>query len=149
MNYSKKTFLSKLIGLLLLAVAFSIIFICFAGGHFSEFGATAVITLIISFVMMIVPTIAWIIDHKHLNGKKGLRICMANSLVIFILAAIWPIITIIKNKPCNTSNTICEVQISWEILGLALLLAILYFLINICFWVNLSKTKKRGLQGSH
>ncbi len=142
MNFHKNILLRMFIGLLLLVVAFSVVFIYLAGGHFSEFGETAIIMLIISFVMMIVPISAWLISRKYLSRKKGLRICMANSLAIFVLAAIWPVITMIKNEPCSPSNTICEVQLSWEILGLALLLIVIYFLINVCFWVDLNKTKK-------
>ena len=138
-----KNYLSRMfIGLPLLAVAFFATFVYLGSGRFDSFGETVIIMLVVSFVMMIVPISAWLIGHKYLSRKKGLRICTANSLAIFVLTAIWPVITIIKNGPCSPSNTICEVQLSWEILRLALLLAVLYFFINVCFLVDLSKTKK-------
>ena len=142
MNVHKNYLLRMFIGLSLLAVAFLAVFVYLGSGRFDSFGETAIIMLAVSFVMMIVPISVWLIDHKYLSRKKGLRICMANSLSIFVLTVIWPVITIIKNEPCSPSNTICEVQLSWEILRLALLLTVLYFLINVCFLVDFSKIKK-------
>jgi hypothetical protein len=141
MKSNKKQLLNKFIGLLLLVIAYSVIFVCLSGGHFEDFGETIIVMLLVSLVMMAVPTGAWLMNHKHLNRKKGLKICVVNSLAIYIVTIFWPILTIIKNEPCNPSNTVCEVQLSWEILVVTLFLTILYSLINICFWVDLRRTK--------
>ena len=142
MSFYKNNLIGIFIGLSLLAVAFFAVFVYLGGGHFDSFGETAITMLVVSFAMMIAPISAWLINHKHLSRKKGLRICTVNSLAIFVLVAIWPVITIIKNEPCSALNTICGIQLSWEVLGLVLFLTVLYFLINVCFWVDLGKTKK-------
>lgn len=141
MSSNKKGLSRIVVGLLLLVVAFVAVFVCLGSGYFDKLGETVIVMLIVSFVMMAVPFIAWMINHRCLNRKRGLRICIINSLVLFILAVIWPVITIIKNEPCNYSNTICEVDFSWKIFGLALVLAVLYCLINICFWVCIDRKK--------
>ncbi len=141
MNFTKKRLLSFCIGLLLLIIAFSVVFFYFGGGHFGSFGETAVIKLVISFVMMVAPAIVWFINHKHLGRKRGIKTCAVNSLFIFIVVSIWPVVAIINNESCNLSYTICDTRFSWEILIVVAILAILYFLINVCFWVDLRKTK--------
>lgn len=142
MKSNKKRLISILIGSSLLIMAFLVIFICFSGGHFEDFGDTVIIMMFVSLAMMIVPISAWLINNKHLARKEGLRICTVNSAVIFVLTIIWPIMTIIKNEPCSPSNSMCEVQLSWEILGIALFLTVLYCLINICFLVDLRRAKR-------
>lgn len=140
MKENKKGSTKYVLGLSFLVVAFFVVFFWLSGGHFDGFGETTMIMLFISFVAMIVPFIAWLINHRNLNRKKGLIICVVNSLVLLALAAIWPITTIIRNEPCNPGYTICAVQFSWEILGIILFLAVLYCLINVCFWVDFRKT---------
>lgn len=44
--------------------------------------------LIISFVMMCIPCIIWLISHRVLEYKKGKRLCLWNSIVVFFVSAV-------------------------------------------------------------
>ena len=129
--------LKIIVGCCFLLLAFVLAFIKFGGGDFKSFGEIFALVLGISFVMMFVPAGVYLANHKGLDRKRGLKICITNSIVIFVLVAIWPIITIIKNEPCDYFNSVCAIQLSWDILSASFILVIFYCIINICFWVDL------------
>ena len=104
-------------------------------------GNGILLTLPISLVATIVPRIAWQINHKHLDKKKGITICAVNSLVLFVIAAFLPLKTIIENQPCQPYESLCAIQFSQRLLVLLLFLAPIYFFINLCFFVDFRKTK--------
>ena len=146
MKRLNKALLKKSIGVLLLFGVAILISTIFNEGVYriDYLGNAILLTLPISFVAMIVPAIAWLTHHKHLSRKKGVKICTVNSLILLVITAFLPLKTVIENRPCQPSESMCSTLFSQKILILFLLLAIMYCFINICFWVDFDN-KKNGL----
>ena len=124
------------VGVLFWILAFFLVFNWFGGGHFGSLGGTIGLMLLASFIAMIVPSIVWLVNRRHFWRRKGLRICIINSLILFVLTAAWPIVTIIENRPCDFGDSMCGVQFAWELLRVLSCLSVLFCVINICFWVD-------------
>ncbi len=137
MNASRKNWFKITVGFILITVAFLVIFFLYGGGYMNTLPEIFAIVLVVSLIMMAGPCIARITNHRYLSRRKGIKICTINSLVLFIIAAIWLVVSIIRSGPCDSASTVCGTDLSWSLLGMAAFLAILYWFVNICFWVNL------------
>ena len=145
MNYKIK----NIIGACLLLISLVIIKIFFGGLHFDnlskEIFEELTILLIVSFASMIIPLIIRLINKKRINNKKGKLICLINSLIIFIICLIPNLITIIENKPTNDYLSFDKLFFDKLLIFIFAILAIIYYFINVCFFVsNKKETNERN-----
>ncbi len=145
MNYKIK----NIIGACLLLINLVIIKIFFGGLHFDnlskEIFEELTILLIVSLVSMIIPLIIRLINKKRISNKKGKLICFINSLIIFIICSIPNLITIIENKPTNDYLSFDKLFFAKLLIFIFAILAIMYYFINICFFVsNKKETNERN-----
>lgn len=145
MNYKIK----NIIGICLLLINLVIIKIFFGGLHFDnlskEIFEELTILVIVSLVSMIIPLIIRLINKKRISNKKGKLICFINSLIIFIICSIPNLITIIENKPTNDYLSFDKLFFAKLLIFIFAILAIIYYFINVCFFVsNKKETNKRN-----
>lgn len=145
MNYK----IMNIIGTCLLLINLVIIKIFFGGLHFDnlskEIFEELTILLIVSLVSMIIPLIIRLINKKRISNKKGKLICFINSLIIFIVCLIPNLITIIENKPTNDYLSFDKLFFAKLLIFIFAILAIIYYFINVCFFVsNKKETNERN-----
>lgn len=145
MNYKIK----NIIGACLLFINLVIIKIFFGGLHFDnlskEIYEELIILLIVSLVLMIIPFIIRLISKKRISNKKGKLICFINSLIIFIVCSIPNLITIIENKSTDDYLSFDKLFFAKLLIFLFAILAIIYYFINVCFFVsNKKETNERN-----
>ena len=99
-----------------------------------------IVFLIVSVVLMLIPLIFRIINKDRLEYKIGNIICLFNSIILYIIFSIPNIITITKGNENIELMSIDPVSFSKSLIIIYLLLAIIYYFINMCFFVN-SKIK--------
>ena len=131
--------MKKKIGIFLLIIVFFIIKV-FLGGFnfyhfFEELIPNIIVLLIVSIILMVVPLIFRLKNKKELDNKKGNIVCLVNSIVIFICFSIPQVITIIKGKH-DYMSSIDPVSFSKQLIVIYLLLTIIYYFINKCFFVK-------------
>lgn len=90
---------------------------------------------IASAVLLTVPIIFRLINKKQLEYKKGRKICFFNSLVIFIISLIPNLIVIINNTK-DLSSSFDQVQFAKTLIVTFLIISIIYYYINMCFFVD-------------
>ncbi len=131
-------------------IAFSLLFIMliiiklFLGGpylyHFwEELVPEIIVLLIISFILMIVPLIFKLINKKRIEYKKGKKICLFNSIILFMLFSIPNLLTILKNDEFNQAMTIDPISFAKSLILIYFVIAIIYYFINMCFFVDNKK----------
>lgn len=124
---------------ILLLIVFLIIKIFLGGVYFYHFFEELlpelVVLVLISFIMMIVPTIVRILNKKRLEHKKGIKICLFNSLVITILLIIPNIITIMT-KEVDMTMSFDPIGFAKNLIMVLLLVGVIYYFINYLFYVE-------------
>lgn len=90
---------------------------------------------IASAVLLTIPIVFRVINKKQLEYKKGRKICFFNSLVIFIISSIPNLIVIINNTK-DLSSSFDQVQFAKTLIVTFLIISIIYYYINMCFFVD-------------
>ena len=131
-----------IIASILLFIVLIIIKIVLGGFNFynilEELPAYCIILILMSLFMMIIPTILRIRNKKKFEHKKGIKICLYNSLIIYILSLINSITLIIrestnKNRYMMSFDTVgFAKQLIFVFLGIS----IIYYFINYLFYVE-------------
>lgn len=131
-------------------VGFSLLFLVliinkiFLGGIYFDYLLEEIpiylsILFVISFYLMIVPLIYRLIIKKRIEYKKGKKICLINSIILFILFSIPKLFFILKG---NISTEIMSIDIVSFFKSLIInffIIAIIYYFINMCFFVENKK----------
>ena len=140
MNYKKK----KIIGFLLLLLVL-IVLKFFLGSKqlytiFEELPELIILLLIISIIMTIFPLVIKSINKKRLEFVKGKKICLLNSIILFIIFSIPNINTIMKG-PANDGmvNSLDPIYFTKQLIFIYFIIAIIYYFINMCFFVDNKK----------
>ena len=137
MNYKKK----KLIGFLLLLLVLIILKFFLGSKHlytiFEELPDLIIFLLLVSIVIMIIPLITKSTNKKRLEFVKGRKLCLLNSVILFIIFSIPNINTIIKG-PANDGmvNSIDPIYFAKQLICIYFIIAIIYYFINMCFFVD-------------
>ena len=135
----------KTLGFLLLILMLIILKFFLGSNHLStileELPELIILLTIISFIMMIVPLIFKLKNKQLLDNLKGKKICFFNSIILFVLFSIPNISTIMKGPIDNGMvNSLDPISFAKDLLIIYFVIAILYYFINMCFWVD-NKTK--------
>ena len=78
-------------------VIFVLMWVTAAGGYLNSgneqlfekaYLIAAIDLLIISLITMCIPCVVWLINHRELEYKKGKRLCLWNSIVVFFVSAV-------------------------------------------------------------
>lgn len=135
--------IKRIIGFSLLFIMLIIIKLFFGGTYLDDFWEELIpeilLVLIISFILMIVPLIFRLISKNRINYKKGRIICVSNSLVLFILFSIPNLISILKGNDNTRVMTIDPITFSKQLILIYFVSAIIYYVINMCFFVDNKK----------
>ncbi len=99
---------------------------------------------IISIIMMLIPSIFWIKNKNKITWKKGIKVCFLNSLIIYILTIIPCINTIIATDNTQVMS-FDPVTFARALLVIYLIIAIIYFFINMLLFVE-SKKKSNNIK---
>ena len=132
------------IGIVLLIVTLIIIKLILVGidlyNLIEQLMVCSMLLIVISFILMIVPFTINKIKKQKIKYKQGRKICFLNSFTAFILFSI-PLINIIVNKNINNTEvtTIDPVSFAKKIIVLYAIIAIIYYFINMCFFVDNKK----------
>ena len=133
------------IAIVLLVINLVIIKFFMGGAHFENFFSELipqVITLIIiSLVVMIVPIILRIKNKKRFEYNKGYKICLINSIVIFVISCIPCLYTLITSSGNYEMMSVNPVDVALGLIIIFFIFSIDYFYINMLLFVN-SKSKK-------
>ena len=135
----------KTLGFLLLILMLIILKFFLGSNHLStileELPELIILLTIISFIMMIVPLIFKLKNKQLLDNSQGKKICFFNSIILFVLFSIPNISTITKGPIDNGMvNSLDPISFAKDLLIIYFVIAILYYFINMCFWVD-NKTK--------
>lgn len=140
MNYKKKKIIVFLLLLLVL-----IVLKFFLGSKqlytiFEELPELIILLLIISIIMTIFPLVIKSINKKRLEFVKGKKICLLNSIILFIIFSIPNINTIMKG-PANDGmvNSLDPIYFTKQLIFIYFIIAIIYYFINMCFFVDNKK----------
>ena len=107
---------------------------------FEELLPIVSILIVVSFIMMIIPFIIKIIRRKKLEYKKGSLLCFFNSLLLFIIFSVPNVLTIVENDYSETIS-IDPVAFAKKLIFLYFIIAIIYYFINLCLFVEKRKIK--------
>ena len=132
--------IKRIIGFSLLLVNLVIIKLFLGGKYLYHFWEELIpeilVLLIVSFILMIVPLIFKLVNKKRLEYKKGKVICLFNSLILFIMFSIPNLLTILKGNNTNEVMSIDPVSFSKSLILVYCIIAIIYYFINMCFFVD-------------
>lgn len=136
---SNKT--KQITGFILLFIILIIIKIFLGGTHLylGELLLEILVLLIISFIYMIVPLIFKLINKKRIESQKGRIICLLNSFILFILFSTPNLLTILKGNRSDQIMSIDPIAFSKSLIILFSMISIIYYFINICFFVDNKK----------
>lgn len=136
---SNKT--KQITGFILLFIILIIIKIFLGGTHLylGELLLEILVLLIISFIYMIVPLIFKLINKKRIESQKGRIICLLNSFILFILFSTPNLLTILKGNRSDQIMSIDPIAFSKLLIILFSMISIIYYFINICFFVDNKK----------
>ena len=133
----------KLKIVLLLLIIFIILKLFLGGPYLYNFLEEAISLLIIigiiSIIMMFIPSVFRIKNKQKLEYKKGKKICLINSMFIYIVSIIPCIKTIIKNKNVETMS-FNPILFAKQLIIIFLIIVIIYYFINMLFF---TKEKKK------
>lgn len=139
MNSKRK----NIIGFILLFIVLVIIKLFLGGPNLNnlsnEILEELIVLIIISLILMIVPIIVRLKIKSKIEYKKGRKICLINSLIIYVLFLIPNLIPIIENKPIDYSQSFDNIAFSKSLILINIVLVIIYYFINICFFVENNK----------
>jgi membrane protease YdiL (CAAX protease family) len=132
--------IKRIIGFSLLLINLVIIKLFLGGKYLYHFWEELIpeilVLLIVSFILMIVPLIFKLVNKKRLEYKKGKVICLFNSLILFIVFSIPNLLTILKGSNNNEIMSIDPVSFSSSLILVYCIIAIIYYFINMCFFVD-------------
>ena len=132
--------IKRIIGFSLLLINLVIIKLFLGGKYLYHFWEELIpeilVLLIVSFILMIVPLIFKLVNKKRLEYKKGKVICLFNSLILFIMFSIPNLLTILKGNNNNEVMSIDPVSLSKSLILVYCIIAIIYYFINMCFFVD-------------
>ena len=132
--------IKRIIGFSLLLINLVIIKIFLGGKYLYHFWEELIpeilVLLIVSLILMIVPLIFKLVNKKRLEYKKGKVICLFNSLILFIIFSIPNLLTILKGNNNNEVMSIDPVSFSKSLILVYCIIAIIYYFINMCFFVD-------------
>ncbi len=136
---SNKT--KQITGFILLFIILIIIKIFLGGTHLylGELLLEILVLLIISFIYMIVPLIFKLINKKRIESPKGKIIYLLNSFILFILFSTPNLLTILKGNRSDQIMSIDPIAFSKSLIILFFMISIIYYFINICFFVDNKK----------
>lgn len=136
---SNKT--KQITGFILLFIILIIIKLFLGGTHLylGELLLEVLVLLIISFIYMIVPLIFKLINKKRIETQKGRIICLLNSFILFILFSTPNLLTILKGNRSDQIMSIDPIAFSKLLIILFSMISIIYYFINICFFVDNKK----------
>lgn len=136
---SNKT--KQITGFILLFIILIIIKLFLGGTHLylGELLLEVLVLLIISFIYMIVPLIFKLINKKRIETQKGRIICLLNSFILFILFSTPNLLTILKGNRSDQIMSIDPIAFSKSLIILFFVISIIYYFINICFFVDNKK----------
>ena len=136
---SNKT--KQITGFILLFIILIIIKLFLGGTHLylGELLLEILVLLIISFIYMIVPLIFKLINKKRIETQKGRIICLLNSFILFILFSTPNLLTILKGNRSDQIMSIDPIAFSKSLIILFSMISIIYYFINICFFVDNKK----------
>ena len=134
----------KLKTIILLLIILFIMLKLFLGGpylyNFLEEAISLLIIIgIISIILMFITSIFRIKNKQKLEYKKGKKICLINSIFIYIISIIPCIKTIIKNKNIETMS-FNPILFAKQLIIIFLIIAIIYYFINMIIF---TKEKKK------
>ena len=137
MNYKKK----KLIGFLLLLLVLIILKFFLGSKHlytiFEELPEIMIFLFFISIIMMIVPFITRLSNKKRIQFIKGRKICLINSIILFIMFSAPNINTIMKGSVGDGMvNSLNPIYFAKQLICIYFIMAIIYYFINMCFFVS-------------
>lgn len=126
---------------ILLFIILIIIKIFLGGTHLylGELLPEILVLLIISFIYMIVPLIFKLINKKRIESPKGKIIYLLNSFILFILFSTPNLLTILKGNRSDQIMSIDPIAFSKSLIILFFMISIIYYFINICFFVDNKK----------
>ena len=132
--------IKRIIGFSLLLINLVIIKLFLGGKYLYHFWEELIpeilVLLIVSLILMIVPLIFKLVNKKRLEYKKGKVICLFNSLILFIMLSIPNLLTILKGNNNNEVMSIDPVSFSKSLILVYCIIAIIYYFINMCFFVD-------------
>ena len=132
--------IKRIIGFSLLLINLVIIKLFLGGKYLYHFWEELIpeilVLLIVSLILMIVPLIFKLVNKKRLEYKKGKVICLFNSLILFIMFSIPNLLTILKGNNNNEVMSIDPVSFSKSLILVYCIIAIIYYFINMCFFVD-------------
>lgn len=132
-----------IIGIGLLAVVSIIIKVSFGGFTFTHFldelAPEIIILLITSLIMMLVPLIFTIAHKNRLKYEKGWKICLINSIVILILSLMPLLIMMSSGNKYDTTSSFSSVHLAKDLIPVFCAESIIYYFINMCFFVDNKK----------
>ena len=136
---SNKT--KQITGFILLFIILIIIKLFLGGTHLylGELLLEVLVLLIISFIYMIVPLIFKLINKKRIETQKGRIICLLNSFILFILFSTPNLLNILKGNRSDQIMSIDPIAFSKSLIILFFVISIIYYFINICFFVDNKK----------
>lgn len=136
---SNKT--KQITGFILLFIILIIIKLFLGGTHLylGELLLEILVLLIISFIYIIVPLIFKLINKKRIESQKGKIICLLNSFILFILFSTPNLLTILKGNRSDQIMSIDPIAFSKLLIILFSMISIIYYFINICFFVDNKK----------
>lgn len=132
--------IKRIIGFSLLLINLVIIKLFLGGKYLYHFWEELIpeilVLLIVSFILMIVPLIFKLVNKKRLEYKKGKVICLFNSIILFIMFSIPNLLTILKGNNNNEVMSIDPVSFSKSLILVYCIIAVIYYFINMCFFVD-------------
>ena len=136
---SNKT--KQITGFILLFIILIIIKLFLGGTHLylGELLLEILVLLIISFIYMIAPLIFKLINKKRIESPKGKIICLLNSFILFILFSTPNLLTILKGNRSDQIMSIDPIAFSKSLIILFSMISIIYYFINIWFFVDNKK----------
>ena len=133
----------KIIGFILLLINLIIIKLFLGGKYLNNFWEELIpeilVLIIVSFILMIVPLIFKLVSKKRIEYKKGKIICYLNSFILFILFSIPNLLTILKGNNNTGVMSIDPISFSKQLILIYFIVAVVYYFINMCFFVDNKK----------
>ena len=106
---------------------------------FEELIPEILVLIIVSFILMIVPLIFKLVSKHRIEYKKGKIICCLNSFILFILFSVPNLLTILKANNNTEMMSIDPIYFYKKLILIYFIIAIVYYFINMCFFVDNKK----------
>lgn len=124
---------------------FIIIKLFLAGPHLYHFWEELlpiiIILTLVSTIMMILPIIFRLVNKKNLDYVKGAKVCLLNSLIMYIVFSLPNINNILKGTNHNEVVSFDSTSFSKQLIIVYLFIAVIYYFINILLFVENKKNK--------